>query len=412
MTKDVKKQLEEAMPLKEGDTIEATVLTRAGKKLVFDIEGRALGVVPPREMSAEADELKKGDKVLAYILQLENEDGDMILSLRRSDREKIWETLAQKQTSDEILLVKAIEANKGGLMVESGGVRGFLPVSQLSQEHYPRVEGGDKNKILEKLRSYINKNFSVKIISLEPENNKLILSEKKVNEGQQTTAISSLKIGDKIKGNITGIADFGIFVRFNYGKNNEQVDGLVHISEISWEKVTNIKKSYRVGQEVEAEILSTDNNRVSLSIKRLESDPWAKEIEKFKEGDIVKGAISKITPFGAFVKISDKIEGLLHISEISDEKITDPHDAIEQDKKYDLKIISIEPDSHRLALSLKRVNEKKKTLKDLKISDKILKKLEKAGFKKIEKLLSLSEEDLEKAKLTKKEIEELVKKIQ
>jgi small subunit ribosomal protein S1 len=336
----------------------------------------------------------------------------MILSLRRSDREQVWKTLEEKMDNDEIVLVKAIEANKGGLMVESGGIRGFLPVSQLSAENYPRVESGDKNKILEKLRSFVNKNFSVKILSLEPESNKLIVSEKKATEGKQSKEISKIEIGEKVKAEITGIADFGIFVRFSPKDTNEEVDGLVHISEISWDKVSNLKKQYKIGDQIEAEVISTDNNRVSLSVKRLKADPWLEEVANYKEGENIKGTITRITPFGAFVALSKKVEGLLHISEITDKKITDPNEVIEQGKEYDLKIISIDPSAHRVALSLKRQDEKKKELEDLELSKEIIKKLNKAGYKKIEKILVLNEEELEKIGLDKKQIKELVKKIQ
>jgi small subunit ribosomal protein S1 len=412
LTKTESKQLQASIPLQVSDTVEAVVIAKAGKKLVLDIEGYSLGIVPPKEMSAEADDLKIGDKTMAYVLKLENDEGQMILSLRRTDREKIWATLNSKFSSDEALLVKAVEANKGGLLVETGGVRGFLPVSQLSQENYPRVEGGDKNKILEILKSYIGKNFTVKILTMEPENNKLIFSEKKATEIQQAQVISKVKIGNKVKATVTGIADFGIFVRFNIAGSEETIDGLVHISEISWDKVTNLRKMFKNGQEIDAEIISTENNRVSLSIKKLTPDPWAKEFEKYEEGQIIKGKISKITPFGAFVKINQKIEGLLHVSEITDKKVDDPHELIKEGKEYDLRIISIEPQNHRLALSLKRTKEEKKKLKDSKIPKKILDKLKAAGYKKLEDVLLMNQEDLAKAKLTKKETELLIKKLQ
>ena len=412
VTKIEGKQLRDSNPIQTGDTVEAIVIAKAGKKLVLDIDGYALGMVPPKEMSAEADDLKVGDKTMAYVLKLENDEGEMILSLRRTDREKIWETLNARFSDDEALLVKAVEANKGGLLVETGGVRGFLPVSQLSQENYPRVEGGDKNKILEILKSYIGKNFTVKVLTLEPENNKLIFSEKKATEIQQAQAISKVKVGNKVKATVTGIADFGIFVRFNVTGSDEAIDGLVHISEISWDKVTNLRKMFKTGQEVDAQIISTENNRVSLSIKKLAPDPWAKEFEKYEEGQIVKGKISKITPFGAFVKINDKIEGLLHISEITDKKAAYPNKLIKEGKEYDLRIISIEPLNHRLALSLKRTKEEKKKLSDSNIPKKILDKLKLAGYKKLEDVLLMNQEDLAKAKLTKKETELLIKKIQ
>jgi len=410
--KGLKDYINNIEPLVEGDTIEGKIIAKAGKRLILDIDGRTIGIVPVKEMSAEADQLKKGDVTLAYILKLEDEDGNMILSLRRSDREQVWKTLEEKMDNDEIVLVKAIEANKGGLMVESGGIRGFLPVSQLSAENYPRVESGDKNKILEKLRSFVNKNFSVKILSLEPESNKLIVSEKKATEGKQSKEISKIEIGEKVKAEITGIADFGIFVRFSPKDTNEEVDGLVHISEISWDKVSNLKKQYKIGDQIEAEVISTDNNRVSLSVKRLKADPWLEEVANYKEGENIKGTITRITPFGAFVALSKKVEGLLHISEITDKKITDPNEVIEQGKEYDLKIISIDPSAHRVALSLKRQDEKKKELEDLELSKEIIKKLNKAGYKKIEKILVLNEEELEKIGLDKKQIKELVKKIQ
>lgn len=386
MTQAATKLLPKYLPLKRGDTIEGKIISKSRRQLWLDIEGRGIGMVPPRELVADLDEVKVGDKILAVVLEPEDVDGNFILSLRRADRDRIWYNLEQKFESDESLTTRVVEANRGGLMLEVGGVRGFLPVSQLSPEHYPRVEGGDKDKILTKLNDLVGKNLEVKVISLDKNINKLIFSEKKVILKKQLEKIEKFKIGEKIKGEVSGVVDFGIFIKFPIDNENEMVEGLIHISEISWEKVDDIKKLYKIGDKVLAEIISIEDGKISLSIKRLLPDPWLKLIKQYQVDQQVEGEVTRVTPFGAFVRLQDNIEGLVHISELSDQHVSDPREVLKTGEKRDFQIISIEPDVHRLGLSLKRVIQKptpkipkaksikKVTKKATKIFKKVLKK--------------------------------------
>jgi len=334
--------------IKPGDMIQGTVFAKGSNKTWIDIHGHSLGVIHSRELSTDSPDLSKGDKVTATVIEPEDDEGYIILSLRSADRDKFWGELKAKFDSGDTLNVRVVDANKGGLMVETNGTRGFLPVSQLASDHYPRVDGGDKKKILEKLNELMNSTLEVKIITFDKDKNNLIFSEKAAGDKAKEQAISGLKVGDKVKGIVSGIIDFGLFIRF------DNIEGLVHISEISWEKISDLKSMFRVGDEVEAEIISIVGNKVSLSIKRLQPDKWVKAVEKYKIDQVIEGEVTKIAAFGAFVKLSDKIEGLAHISDhkdqISDKKPIDKVFSV--GKKYHFKISKIDKKQHRIALSL------------------------------------------------------------
>jgi small subunit ribosomal protein S1 len=236
------------------------------------------------------------------------------------------------------------------LIVEVNGVIGFLPVSQLSSEHYPRVEEGDKTKILEVLKSYVGNQFDVQIITADPRDEKLIVSEKAVGEDALRGKISKLTMGMNVEGEVSGIVDFGIFLKFGEG-----LEGLVHISELAWSRIEHPKDLYKVGQKVQAQIISIDKDRISLSIKRLQPDPWVESIKKYQVGQIVKGKVSKVMPFGAFVELDPEIFGLVHSVELSNEEVKDTNDILKVGEEREFKIISIEPQEHRLGLSLRAV---------------------------------------------------------
>jgi small subunit ribosomal protein S1 len=253
--------------------------------------------------------------------------------------------------SHEIVSTKILAANKGGLMVEINGVTGFLPVSQLSLEHYPRVEEGDKNKILSALQSYVGTSFSVQIITADQDEEKLIVSEKAVMEKETEHKLSKLKIGDVVIGTITGVVDFGVFVKFG------ELEGLVHISELAWQRIENPKDLFRVGDEVKAKIIAIDKGRVSLSIKQLLDDPWQDAVKKYQIGQVVKGIVTKIMPFGVFVELDKDIQGLAHLLELSHESIKNPEEVLKVGEEKEFKIISIEPSEHRLGLSLRSLEE-------------------------------------------------------
>jgi small subunit ribosomal protein S1 len=338
---------------KVGDVLEGTILSVGKNEVFIDIDGIGLGVVRGRELydeSTRTSSLKIGEQVFASVIEPENKDGNIELSFRQAGQERVWQTLQDRMKSKEVIKTKILDANKGGLMVEVNSVTGFLPVSQLSTDHYPRVEEGDKNKILEILKGYVGQIFDVQIITADPEDEKLIVSEKAVTEDELRHKISKLKLGETVEGEVSGIVDFGIFLKFG-----NQLEGLVHISELAWSRIDHPKDLFRVGQKVQAQIISIEKDRISLSIKRLQPDPWLELIQKYQVGQLVRGKVVKIMPFGAFVELEPEIFGLVHSVELSLEEVKDPAEIVQVGQELEFKIISIEPQEHRLGLSLRAV---------------------------------------------------------
>jgi small subunit ribosomal protein S1 len=340
--------------LKPGDMVEGTLLSVGKNEVYVDLEGYGVGVVRGRELyddEATLNSLKPGNKIFVSVVEPENKEGIVELSLRQAGQERVWQTLRDKMEKKEVVRTKILEANKGGLMVEINNVIGFLPVSQLSLEHYPRVEDGDKNRILQVLQSYCGQQFDVQIITADSEEEKLIVSEKAVFEKEMENKMSQLKIGDIVDGNITGVVDFGAFVKFG------ELEGLVHISELAWQRIEDPKDIVKVGQKVRAKIISIDKGRVSLSIKQLQQDPWLEAVKKYQIGQKVSGKVAKIMPFGVFVELDKDIQGLAHIMELSYENVKNPEELLKVGEEKEFKIISIEPAEHRLGLSLKALTE-------------------------------------------------------
>jgi small subunit ribosomal protein S1 len=340
--------------LKTGDMVEGTLLSVGKNEVYVDLEGYGVGVVRGRELyddQATLNSLKPGDKIFVSVVEPENKEGIAELSLRQAGQERVWQTLKGKMESHEIVRTKILEANKGGLMVEINNVMGFLPVSQLSLEHYPRVEDGDKNRIFQVLQSYIGQLFDVQIITADSDEEKLIVSEKAVFEKEMENRLGKLKIGDEVTGTVTGVVDFGVFVKFG------ELEGLVHISELAWQRIENPKDLVKVGQEVRAKIISIDKGRVSLSVKQLQEDPWLEAVKKYQIGQVVSGKVTKIMPFGVFVELDKDIQGLAHLMELSYETIKNPEEVLKPGDEREFKIISIEPHDHRLGLSLKQLQE-------------------------------------------------------
>ncbi len=347
---------------KDGDVIEGKVIEIESNAIYLDLGIFGTGIVLGKEIKdglGATDKLKIGDSVSATVTDLENEDGYIELSIREASIEKAWQDLEEKQVKEEIFNTKIFEANKGGLIVEVNGITGFLPVSQLSNEHYPRVEEGEKNKILEKLRSYIGMEMQVKVIDTDREGEKLIVSEKAAYSDQERKSISELKVGDIIEGEVSGVVDFGAFVKFlppskkDSTSEEDRLEGLVHISELAWQLIDNPREIVKTGDKVKAQIIGIDDTRVSLSIKALLKDPWATVEEKYKIGETYDGQVRKINHFGAFVYLDDDIHGLAHVSELL-EKFPGKNieEIIEVDKTYKWKILSIESKEHRMGLGL------------------------------------------------------------
>lgn len=345
-----------------GDLISGVVTATKGREIRVDVQGRTTGVIRGRELFTESNaynNLNVGDKVEATVINLENENGEMELSFRYAGHKKSWEELRKVFESGEAMKVKVVDANKGGLLVRADHVSGFLPVSQLAPEHYPRVTGGDKQKILDKLASFIGQSMRVKVLDLNEEEEKLIFSEKAIWEAEQKSVISQIGVGDKIEGEVTALADFGAFVKFApKGEEESPLEGLVHISEIAWQRIDHPKDLLKVGDTVQAEIIGVEGSKIFLSMKKLVNDPWKDVAEKYKVGDLVEGTILKINPFGFFVELDKDIHGLAHISELSEKPVEDIKTLGTIGERRAFKIVSVEPNEHRLGLSIKGVDAK------------------------------------------------------
>ena len=393
------------IPFHQGQIVEATVIQASASKIWADINGLTIGVVPEREMSILTANLKPGDKIHALVVDVEDERGNMILSLRRADQERLNDDLKAKFQEGKTVDVIVKEANKGGLLIDIGDYQGFLPVSQLASRHYPKVDGGDPDKIFSRLKDLMGETLEVKIINFDSNAKKLIFSEKAAGDREQEEKLSQIKEGETVEGTVTGIVDFGIFVKIGEGKS--EIEGLVHISEIAWGRVTNLTELYKVGDKIKVLIVSTDENRVSLSVKRLQNDPWRTAAKKYKISDTMNGEVTKITDYGLFVRIDNEIDGLVHLSEMmaeKAEKIEDISEKFEIGKKYNFRIISFDPDAHRLGLSLKSEEEDSKNKK--KTADAEDKK-EKKTFKIVAKSKTATkkkEVDTEKSKPKKEEV--------
>ncbi len=358
---------------KVGDVVKGKIISADRREVRIDIDGMTVGVIRGREIFSENkdyDGLGVNDAVEATVIDLENENGEMELSFRFAGQKRAWEELREMFTAGKIIDVKITEANKGGLIVRVNHVTGFLPVSQLSPDHYPRVTGGDKNKIFEKLKSYVGSSFTVKVIDANESDEKLIVSEKSVWEDRQKSVIAQYRVGDTVEGEVTALADFGAFVRFG------SLEGLVHISEIAWQRIDHPRDILKIGATVSAEIIGIEGSKIFLSMKKLVKDPWSDIQKRYKVGDTVEGTVLKINPFGFFVELDPEIHGLAHVSELSNVPGIDVNTLAKSGEKMNFKIISIEPNEHRLGLSLKALSEKGEEKKEEKAEGAAVEKTE------------------------------------
>jgi len=346
-----------------GAVISGKVVSVAKNKLVVDLNGVAVGIATGRETHDSGDtlkDLKVGDEVKTVVIEVENDDGMVVLSLKKASQATTWDNFDKAYKDGEIIEVTVSEANKGGLLIDVDGIKGFIPVSQLAPAHYPRVEDANTTQILSRLTKLIGIKLSCKIINLERSSGKIILSERAAQQGKARVSLGELKIGDKVTGRVSGVVKFGIFVTF------EGLEGLVHISEIAWGHVSNPHQYAKVNDQVEVEIIGIEGDKLSLSMKRLIADPWSVIEEKYPIGSKVKGTVNRFSPFGAFVQLEDDINGLIHLSEISHEKVEDPADFLEVGQEVHAEVINIDRDEHRIGLSLKsgKKADKKKVEKE------------------------------------------------
>jgi small subunit ribosomal protein S1 len=333
--------------LTPGEVVEGTVISVKKHEIWVDLGGRGIGLVPRREIGF-ARNLEAGEAVTASVVEPELDDGSTLLSLRKAAKDRGWDEIARIVDDGETIEVTAYDANRGGLLIECEGVRGFMPVSQLSAEHYPRVSGADKDEILQRLNSLVGRPIKVRILDADRKANKLIFSEKEAVKEGLAERFGKLKIGDTVEGVVTGVVDFGAFV------NVEGIEGLIHISEISWERVNSPTDYVKVGDNVTAKIIAIDKDRLSLSLKQLQEDPWMKQVEQFKKGDSVEGTVTRITPFGAFIQISPAVEALVHVTELGEGEGADPEKLFKLNERKKFTILEIDKENRKISLSLKK----------------------------------------------------------
>jgi small subunit ribosomal protein S1 len=329
-----------------GDVVEGVVNSIRKHEVWIDLGERGVGVVMRREIG-HGQVLEAGQTVTVSVLDPELEEGYALLSMRRAAKDRGWDELQRMFDGQEIVEVSPYDANRGGLLVELEGIRGFLPVSQLAAGHYPRVSGADKDEILQKLNALTGKPLRVRILDVSRKDNKLIFSEKEAVRDDMQARFAQLKVGDVVEGIVTGVIDFGAFV------NVDGIEGLIHISEISWERVEDPRKYVKVGETVKAKIIAIDKDRLSLSLKQMSEDPWLEQVKAFGKGDIVEGKVTRITPFGAFVQLSPAVEALVHISEMGTDENVDPEKIFQLNEKKNFKVLDIDTEGRKIALSLK-----------------------------------------------------------
>ena len=333
-----------------GETVEGVVVYRGKNKLLIDIGGIAVGIVSGRELRDSFNtfkDLKVGDSVIALVLEEENDEGMVVLSLRMASQQKAWDRFHELVDTEGTMKFTAQEANKGGLLSNIDGIRTFLPVSQLAPVHYPRVNNSDSSEIITRLLKYVGHTFTVKIITMDEEAGKIVVSEREAMSEERSKAIEGLAVGDVKDGMVTGIVKFGIFVAF------DGLEGLVHISEIAWGHVKNPAEHAAVGDKVQVKIIGLDGDKLSLSIKQLTKDPWEEIAERYPVGKKVSGTIVRFADYGAFLRLEKDINGLVHLTEIAHTKVEDPSEALTIGQKVDAQVINIDIDERRIGLSIK-----------------------------------------------------------
>ncbi len=331
----------EANVVEAGSTVNGKILSVKKNEILVDLGAHGLGMVPRREIGF-GKKYNPGDDVVASVIDDELPSGMVLLSLRKAAKERGWDEVQRVVEEGKSITVTPFDANRGGLLIEFEGVRGFMPVSQLSTEHYPRTS--DKDEIIRRLKALIGKDMLVQILDADQKGNKLIFSEKEAVKDGLTERLTNMKVGDIVSGKVTGIVDFGAFV------NVDGIEGLVHISEVSWEHIAEVKDRLHIGDEVKAKIIGIDKDRLSLSIKQTTPDPWLDEAAKFKVGDKVEGTVTRVTPFGAFVQISPAVEALVHVSELGED--VNPEKLFTVNEKREFNVLEIDTENRKIRLGL------------------------------------------------------------
>jgi small subunit ribosomal protein S1 len=343
--KDLLQRVSSQDQIKPGDQIKGKIIFLAKNQCLIDIENVGLGVVRGRELYNEdfLSKLKIGEEIEAIVIELDNEIGMLELSFRAIGKDKTWEEIQKAFDDKEIVDAKIRDANRGGFLVKVKGVDGFLPASLLAPAHAIKNVSIEDNSLVSQMKKYVGQSFKVKIINVNLENESLILSEKSVSDEIAKIKLQKYQVGQSIDGEIVGVVDFGVFVRFD-----GDLEGLIHISEMAWKKVEDPRKDYKIGQKVTAKIIEVDaENRINLSIKQLQENPWSAFSQKAKPGDKFRGTVVKIVSYGAIIVNDHDIQGLCHISQISEEMLESPakiHEILKIGEVKDFTVLSLESD--------------------------------------------------------------------
>ena len=333
-------------PLAHGDIIDGVVVRVDPDEVLVDVGSKSEGVISSRELGAREPgvaDIQSGDRIKVFVLQPENEDGNVVLSLRRAKAESVWITALEKMGTGEMVEADVKEQNKGGLIVNIMGLRGFLPTSQVSRAH-----SGN-------LQTLVGQHVWVKVLEVNRKRNRLIVSQKAAYDEdrarQRSDLFDRLKVGDEVGGKVSGLTTYGAFV------NLGAADGLIHISELSWDRVQNVADVLQVGQEIQVKVikLDPDQSRISLSLRQLGQDPWDHIEKRYPPGAIIEGEVTKTKKYGAFLQIGDGIEGLLHISELSWEHVERTEDVVHVGQKLRVRVLQADRARRRISLSLKQV---------------------------------------------------------
>lgn len=339
--------------LRRNEVVEGTIMGFDRDGVLVDVGSKSEGLVPANEMNSlpeeEREGLVEGAQVLVSVLDAnENNDGHVLLSIDRARAERSWRRLQKQLDSGEVIEAPVIGFNKGGLLVDLGGVRGFVPASQIST-----LSGGSEDQRRAELAEFTGRKLSMKVIEVNRRRNRLILSERNATqekrESRKDELLEELSEGQIITGRVTSLADFGAFVDIG------GADGLIHLSELSWSRINHPRDVLRIGDKVEVMVLSVDreSRKIALSIKRTQPEPWSTAIDRYEVGQQVTGTVSQVAPFGAFVRLEDGIEGLIHISELSDEQIENPSEVVKEGDVLQLRVIRLDTQRKRIGLSLR-----------------------------------------------------------
>ncbi|HEY9525604.1 MAG TPA: S1 RNA-binding domain-containing protein [Anaerolineales bacterium] len=351
-----------------GEIRTGVIASISPSQILVSIGAKSEGVVSGRELeqltAEEREELKVGQEVHVYVINPEDSNGNVVLSLKRAQEQIAWDNVERLVSSDEVVESKVMGFNKGGLIVGVEGLRGFVPSSQISAMRRSQSTGDTPEQRWQKM---IGQPITVRVIEVDRERRRLILSERAAStESRQSIkerVIEELEEGKVYTGRVTSLANFGAFININ------GADGLVHLSELSWDHIDHPREVLEVGQEVKVKVINVDREkkRIGLSVRALQEDPWRSRVEKYSVGQLVEGVITRLTKFGAFARLEGDIEGLIHISEIADHRIEHPKEVLKEGEVKSLRVIRIDPDQHRIGLSLRKVDSAAFADKDFKL---------------------------------------------